>query len=334
MAYLTWLFIELPFRRMKSLAVPGIAASGTALLIGALIYINNGFAGRMPRNIEWRDLGEKIRSVGYVCTPSASADSPGVEYCNFGDTTSTRVVALYGDSHADAIHYQVDEQFKKSHIRGIRIRAAGCEVVPRVFTAMSAHDARECRESYYRLLKFISAQTEAVIIVSRWTFRLFPIEGSIDELPFDNLEGGRELETYREYLASDSSGAVSKDGPAKRSAIEHLLSTMTGTSKSIILVYPVPELGWDIARVKFFEPQRTISTSYDIYKARNRFILDSFENYHAPNIIKIKPADIFCSELTGRCISEARSTLLYYDDDHLSDAGAKLLVDNIMHRLR
>jgi len=112
---------------------------------------------------------------------------------------------------------------------------------------------------------------------------------------------------------------------------------MTATGKQVILIYPVPELGWDIAKVNFFhrgEPLESLSTSYDLYGFRNRFILNLFDQYAAPNLTKIKPADILCSDDSGRCSGQVKAVPLYFDDDHLSDAGAKLVVDRVMDSLQ
>jgi hypothetical protein len=59
--------------------------------------------------------------------------------------------------------------------------------------------------------------------------------------------------------------------------------------------------GWDIAKIKFLAPERNLSTSYDRYKARNKFIPKVFGEHDAPNISEVRTAEMFCNELSGRC---------------------------------
>ena len=350
LAFFSWKFVEQPFRQRGLFTRPQIFAFGaiaslSMILAGGVISINDGFARRMPQNVEWRSLMEKLDAVPFDCTSESSEAFPGAAPCYFGDRTSPRTVVLYGDSHAQAIRYQLEKQFKEVHVRGVLVGAHPCNLIPRVFSAKKAffsakkaRTASECFRAYHNLLKFIESESDidTVIIIGRWTFSLFPIEGEIDELAFDNGEGGHEYVDYREYRAWVSEGRLSDTADAKRSAVMHLLTTMTGTGKQIILVYPIPELGWDIAKVNFFhsgKPLDSLSTSYAVYKSRNRFVLKLFDGYQAPNLIKIKPAEIFCSEETGRCLGQVNTVPLYYDDDHLSDAGAKLVVDKVIEAL-
>jgi peptidoglycan/LPS O-acetylase OafA/YrhL len=339
LGHLTWRFVELPFRRKGALTVGqtktlGVSASLLALSAGSIALLNNGFPSRIPDRLEWHDLGERIKTVGPVCKRRDSEVFSGVNNCYFGDPNSTKLIALYGDSHAEAIWYQLDTEFRKNGIKGIYLRARGCEPVPRVTLATRANRAPNCLKSYENLLDLVKTQTDGVVISVRWTFRLHPIEGFIDAPTFDNEEGGREMGTHREYFALGSDGRLSKAASVKRSAVEHLLESMTATGKRIFLVYPVPELGWDVARTKFFYPDRDLSTSFDLYKTRNRFILKVFDEYAAPNIVKIRTADLFCNGQTGRCIGQSGSVPLYLDDDHLSDAGAKLIVDRVIDGIR
>jgi peptidoglycan/LPS O-acetylase OafA/YrhL len=339
LAFVSWRFVELPFRTKGRFTRPQIftfalTVTLSLIVLGLLIGVNNGFASRMPENVEWRSFAAKRDAIGPVCELGDSEVFPGLEICTFGDQTSSRVVALYGDSHAQAIGYQLDEQFKHEHIKGAFIRAHECRVVPRIFSTKDTLAAELCSRSYDSLLRFIRGKADGVIVIGRWTFRLYPIRGEIEQLAFNNNEGGQEFESYREYAALTPDGNFSKAAAAKRGAVQHLLDTMTATGKPIILVYPIPESGWDVAKMNFFHRNlKGLSTSYALYKQRNRFVISLFDAYSAANLTKIKPADIFCDEGTGRCSVQVDSIPLYYDDDHLSEVGAEMLVNEIMKAL-
>ncbi len=38
--------------------------------------------------------------------------------------------------------------------------------------------------------------------------------------------------------------------------------------------------------------------------------------------------------IKGQCVTEIKGKILYYDDDHLSNAGSQMLVDEIVKYLR
>ena len=52
------------------------------------------------------------------------------------------------------------------------------------------------------------------------------------------------------------------------------------------------------------------------------------------NLDRIYPFKLLCDTyIKGRCASEANGALLYYDDDHLSNEGAMLVVGEVMKLL-
>ena len=56
-------------------------------------------------------------------------------------------------------------------------------------------------------------------------------------------------------------------------------------------------------------------------------LLDSIKG---DNIYRVYPHKLFCDKLIeNRCIANDEKTIFYYDDDHLSIQGSKLVVDEI-----
>lgn len=49
------------------------------------------------------------------------------------------------------------------------------------------------------------------------------------------------------------------------------------------------------------------------------------------NLIRVRPDKILCDTLIpGRCVTQIGNEVLYYDDDHLSNKGAQLVIDEAM----
>jgi peptidoglycan/LPS O-acetylase OafA/YrhL len=346
LAYLSWRFIETPCRSPVSIPRQPLLflVLVTAFLFvgaGSFSISNDGFKTRLPPNTVWQTLGEKTRANGDVCEMSPLTAHPGIVSCEFGDRSSERRVVLYGDSHAQAIAGTLGEELSKLGIRGVHVGISGCHVVPAmVDTKDDIGSASNCAEKFRILKNYLSELNSPIILISRWTFRLYPIDGVIDEMPSRNSDGGRERESYREY-AVYSNSKLDYTAEGKKAAVGHLLRGVIETGNPIVLIYPVPEISWDIAalNLRYWTYNKAllmeISIPYTDYLSRNKFIIDIFDRHvESPNVIPIKPADIFCNTFReNRCVAQFKGVPYYYDDDHLSDDGAKLLVDRILMAL-
>ena len=153
---------------------------------------------------------------------------------------------------------------------------------------------------------------------------------SEEALYFDiSLEDKPNNEPVQNKLASFSQAYVDS------------VKKLVGTGKKVILVYPIPEAGWNVPRYvtsyNLSDPDNvfslsTGSTSYQIFQERNKNAyqaLDRIGEY--PNLFRVYPENIFCNnDIQHRCIVQKDGDMLYSDDDHLSNAGAMLVIKEIM----
>ena len=160
-------------------------------------------------------------------------------------------------------------------------------------------------------------------------------------MPSKNSEGGIENDaSFREYV-SVLDGKISFSGLDKKIALTHFLESLLSATNRLYLIYPIPEISWDIARLNYIHyrnngtPLNEISIPYDDFKKRNRFINLFFEDYEKNlRFVPIKPENIFCdSFVKDRCVAQYKSIPYYYDDDHLSDAGALLIIQKLTKQL-
>lgn len=336
--YVSYRYIEQPFRHPDFLSSRGaLMCSAVALilmvLVSTFVIQMQGFPARLPHGIEWRSLGEKIEKIGDVCTMQPVVGYAGVEACRFGQKDGKRVFALYGDSHAQAIQYELNNQLLLQGFAGVWIKANGCHIVPAIVENGDATQIPLCHSAFDELQRYLREQVDAVVIASRWTMRLYPIAGSIEKLSFDNGEGGVEHNRHRTYAAVDDAGKVDTGGDAKHLALIKFLNAMDSIAKPVVLIYPIPELGWDIAKVNFHARTMLdeLSTSKALQEKRNKFVIDVFDQFEAKSIIKLPVTDLFCD--TSRCYGQRNKIPLYYDDDHLSTEGARILVEKVMQAI-
>jgi hypothetical protein len=187
------------------------------------------------------------------------------------------------------------------------------------------------------MLAYIKSQNAEVIVSSRWTLKLYPIKGTIDDMSPKNSEGGIENDlSYREY-ASVLSSDISFSDSNKKIAVKDFIDGLLSATNRLYFIYSIPEIGWDIARLNISHyrankaPLDKISIPHSDFKIRNSFVNSIFDEYtNEPKFVPIKPEDIFCNSfIKDRCVAQYQSIPFYYDDDHLSDVGARLVVEKL-----
>lgn len=338
-------FIENPFRK-KNLVSKKVFTFGllTSLVLVLTISVfgiqNGGFRDRLPQNITWQSLGEKIDKQGYVCEAKPQPEYFGVNACEFGSNIGSEFLVLYGDSHADSLSYYLSDRLKQDQIRGVRVSLSGCGVVPIIIDSrMNSDVASDCAKKFSNLKLFVGSLQAKVIVVSRWSYSLYPVKGFIEDMPYRNSEGGVESEDYREYGVQDDE-ELKFDAKSKQSALIQFVQEMASASQQLYLVYPIPEIGWDVARLNWSHYRNSSSVLKNIsipssdYIQRNSFVIKVFDSLDIDNLTPIKPYKVFCdSFIIGRCVAQINSIPLYYDDDHLSYVGSEYLVNAILKSL-
>lgn len=353
LGYLTWRFIEVPIKYASNIKITSVAFLGVSTAIIAFGIFGDYKLSKLipfPPNIKWESFGHKLKSVGGVCDQTANSSYPGLELCYFGDLNSTEIFALYGDSHAEAISSELEKEFLARKIKGARIKAHGCEEVP--MQAMStfknqhsSHDPKtitsKCLPAFKALLDYVHENAAAVILLARWSFRLYPVTGHINNLFVKNGDGGVENGNgYKEFAALSSENVFKIDAATKRNSLNHLVNSFAETKKRVLLVYPVPETSWNIMKENAAVYRETgaildnLTISSQAYKVRNSFVISIFDRISNDYVSKIRTDKIFCdSFFPNRCAAQVNGEPLYYDDDHLSSSGARLIVNDIFREI-
>jgi hypothetical protein len=253
-----------------------------------------------------------------------------------------KLVLLYGDSHAEALAYEAKKAFANTDFGLIIAEQSACPPVKGVYWTGDS-DKRACYEQNNKVYDYIedSPLIEYVILSARWNFY---IEG----VGFDNKEGGIEpsenghldIVENGEYLYHEDYGHRDAIAQAYSNSIQSLLDT----GKKVILVYPVPEAGWNVpdylSRYYFSDAESvfyssTASTSHEVFKARNKRAINALDGVQTnANLIRVFPENLFCdNDIPERCITQKDGVIFYRDDDHLSDEGNRLIVERIMSQL-
>ena len=344
MAYSSWRWIETPFRNRQIITqayLKFFIISGFLCVIalgnwGAIDGLKNRFA-------ELYEAHPKLMGIQmkYECVEDASYSNDYFRICSFGDRSSTSVVALWGDSHAEMLASALDKKFKLAHIKGVRIQVKGCGPIPSLqdedFVFSMRKKRKNCEDKYEAAYEFIRKNVQSTIVSIRWTFHVYPVVGLVDSMHFDNLEGGVEPGKSKKQIVVQADDRLAVDGESKKAAIHKLLQNLSKGNNSIIVVYPVPEVGWDVPRKILVdmimgrqESAGDITTSHDLYIKRNEFINKTLDDWQGGNVYRIRPDEVFCQQhFGGRCLAKAGEVSYYSDTNHLSFEGALLVSKKI-----
>lgn len=345
LAYFSWKYIESPFRNKRLYSATRIfilgAAVSLALVAFGLVGINTGgFASRLD--------SESLRLLNppgllsfdstTECHRDGSSFAPLNESCVLGE--KSRIIgALIGDSHANAIAYELGTNLKKMGVGVLQFTFNGCPPLEGVYRVDVANDDK-CTEFNRDAFNYIKNHPELanVIVVARWT-RYLKSTG------FDNLEGGVE-HTERDLVDTVEDGWRQRNAESVRTrkiagkyatAIQGFLNL----GKTVVVVYPVPEVGWNVpdflVKQRLFSGEVGVSsTSFGTFLDRNMpayAALDTIGQHE--NLARVYPEKVLCNTyVLNRCIFELNNEPLYVDRNHLSNAGAQLIVEEVVKALR
>lgn len=334
LAFLSYRYVEIPFRSTKKMKVKSFTILFVILGIcfvsfGIAGVVTDGFPDRIPDSLLLKIEGDEYKKI-YVKTTDEwehcydrSVNSP----CVLGINNQHSSWALIGDSHAGALAGKLDSSLRKKGETGLFLANKGCVYALGLKRADKSEEP--CYEHNYHVRERLSKPDIMNIVISgRYVVNL-------EKFKFDNGEGG--VESGKPVLLEPESFVDEKDRRKRvkasfKSSIEELLKM----GKMVYLVYPVPEVGWDVPRQAFKQKfkgiSEPISTDAALFYKRSAPVIDLFNSIPSEgNLTRIYPDKMFCNTvIPGRCVTELNNKILYADDDHLSAIGAGLVVKKIM----
>lgn len=349
MAYLSWRYVERPFRVYRTGAFSRgriFSYSGATIvlftLLGLLGVQQQGFPGRFDPVtapiLTAFDGRNPTRELCFDKPLDFYFSSEHRRDCTVGQADKVRTI-IWGDSHADALGWEVGQAIGREGEGLLQVTNAGCVPIPGVGTGKCARFNKKTFEQ----LK--GDEFDTVVLHGRWTIN---IEGD----RFDNQEGGAEpgrpdpADVRVKWPELEGLQGADKVMAYFTRRIEEYLAM----GKNVILIYPIPEAGWQVPKYtlnsllygndnrQVFDPnggQFRLSTSYAVYKARNQRTVAMLDAISHPRLYRVRPEQVFCdSFLPGRCVNAFDGEVFYRDDDHLSDAGARLVAEKVVEQLR
>jgi hypothetical protein len=329
---LTYFFIEKPFRNKEKnpkILLGGILIVIFILIIGNSIIINmNGFKNRVPEILRVSDepSWEKLKNKNdEICFNNTKG-------CKF-NISSNKNLYVIGDSHLGVLIFDLKEKAIKKNYKFITSTFIGCGYYPgfNLVEKKTNKIDKKCNDSYFQKLRLkLSKETNSVLIFGG---RL-PVHLSGNK--FDNKEGNIEGGGKHKYVSQGKYNTLQQ-------SFKNEILKLSNNHK-IILIYPIPEVGVSPKKqivsqwIKKGYPKKfdveNFTTSYDVYRERTKTSFELLDTIQNKNIYRVYPHKIFCnSKIAGRCITHDEKNIFYFDDDHLSLEGSKMVNDLIMRAI-
>lgn len=116
------------------------------------------------------------------------------------------------------------------------------------------------------------------------------------------------------------------------------LNAIVESGRRLVIVYPVPEMGWDVPKylARYLLNGNDLemmsgSVSYDSFLARNKNAISVLDKVGISlNVVRVYPHEELCSKTLNFCAAHRDGDLLYFDDDHVSNFGARIISQKII----
>lgn len=328
LAVASWRFIERPFRvgpsqkGMSKLVIWTFSVVGGVAILGfSLITVKtNGLPQRLPPELglAYQDAIERA-PLNRKCL----AWLPGASVCNLGLESGDGPVdvIVWGDSHAGAMLPGIHDWLIARGLSGTAFAKVGC--APILGVERARKNDRGCAAHNTYVANYIEAQGEVglVILAARWTL-----------LTEGTRAPGEVGEIVQLAFIDDEKNTARSNADLVKFGLDSTLSRIAPYSDQILIMGGIPEIGFHVPNglVSSAMLGRIIPTqpNQSTYNARNfrtyRILSEVAEQYGA---VLVNPSDQFCTPL---CQIMEGSQLIYSDDDHLSEFGAKRFIPVIL----
>lgn len=332
LAWLTWRFVEQPLRRHDRFTgwrPFAFAAGSSALMIalGCWFVVGKGLPGRIDpeiRTVLSTARGE--RRAECLASEDAGWRDPK-RACTYGAAVPP-TIAMWGDSHARAIVEGLGK-VAGEHGRSVALYGyAGCApMIGLQFREPLFQCAQYSRATMATILANPAIRT--VVIAARHGIYLRGL--STDLGP---AERGKPL---RSFLIQPLPGLrTAPRTAAYEDRLGETVRILQKAGRQVILIDPVPEVGFDVPRTIAIEMAAGRPPRFDRPRA-------AYERRQAParatlrtvaartGAIVVPTVDLFCDKTL--CHTVEGRNLLYYDDNHVSPLGSRKIARKVWKQI-
>jgi len=324
LSILSWKYIESPFRRKTFFkhrhSLLGISAVvSVAIIVSGMVFImNDGYPHRLTNGIALNFNVEDDKWDHWTsCEKVLDRIKNGQNLCDIGKKSERTNFIFWGDSHARALASGVNLSALKIGSGGIIATQSACPPL----LSIERPSRTSCNEFNQAVLELISItpEIETVILAARWAL-------STKGTRYKN-ESGSPVQLVD--IESPSSNDLSNVKLFEIGLIR-TIEKLRGLGKKVVLVNPVPEVGYDvpsalvITNITGREINAVIAPTTEEYRERTAEVASIFHEIKERHSIEVVTPEIYLCD-TSHCRVVINGVALYRDDDHLSTFGSEYI---------
>lgn len=306
----SWKITKLHFDSF-SLKFISIYMSFTITILGICIYTTKGMPFRMDYKVIVAETErENINKNG--CIVNSDNPESKIPSCYLGNNNSVDII-LIGDSHAYSTATALATSTNNTN--GLLVMSRGaCPFFINMLQTNNTLDTPCLKDNKLRFDFLTKIHNTPIVLAGRWEWYL---SGETDKNR-KNIPPMYFTGSYKERLNQ------------LKTELTQTIMEIKKTGKTMIyIVLPIPEMEVNIPNAVAKRLQHNdselikISKQQYLYRAnniRNMF----FELAQKFNLILLDPSEFLCDE--NFCYAEHKDRPIYYDNDHLSEYGNKLLI--------
>lgn len=322
LAWLTYRFVETPFRKKrvlssrKSMLIAGTCVISFFLSIGLLVQFSDIFERDIPTKAQVILMAAEPKNLSEMCSVDKNTQSsvPGMPCMLGADSNDIQpTFLLWGDSHAQAIVPAINRRAKELGVKGALIRSGGCAPIPQT---KQIPTSAECSDTLDLAMEYIRDNNiRYILLVARWNIYIYGTPNGTRELITDSDTTNKNpIDSERVF----------------RQHMQNLIDLMKDEGRTVYLTKQVPHQYMSItSRESFYYVIRTgnernlRNNQYLNHLKENAYVNSVFEALDSKydNVNIIDPAKILCSN-DSECIQTSNGLILYADDNHLNFSGS------------
>lgn len=327
LSWLSWKYIEAPFRSRKTLTRNKVFLLSIGCIfifssIGLSMHLKNGYEGRVSFSEELANSFKRPSTANCFGTPfNHSAEEWG---CILGRSEGEINFILFGDSHSLSLKTLIDQRAKEKDVKVFYSGSSGCLPFVGIHPNRNDQIRNNCNLLNERIFELArSNDVDGIILSARWSYYTYGDYGYggaqlVSNLPEGPFSLQKSIDTFTTALESTVDNYNSIDVPI------HLI-TQPPHQK-----YPPQSVYFRSA--KGMGSVESLSVRRSDFDRLNEIPINAFYKYESKiNIYNI--TDLFCDEYV--CLIGERDRSFYFDDDHLGTYGALKLekvIDNILSK--
>ena len=329
LAYLSWRFVEQPFRHPAAAARRPVVFGAAGVVMGVLLAVSAGFVltkglpGRLPPAAVQlaaftEDYDPRVRECFWKKSSQGTWDEP----CLYGAGAAPAQIALWSDSHGPAYITGLSELAAQHGLTVALYAHNGCPGIDgiQVYWSIEQHDCAPFLDATFPAIRD-DPNIEMVIYAMRTPIYT---QGWVD-YGFDERDAG-------DLLIGARSGPLDADEDRTAYFFDGLRRTigeLRAAGKQVVLLYPLPEVGHDVpmgmgrVALRGGDPA-SHSMDRALFDARSADIMQAFDRIVAEyDLIAIRPHDTLCD--TESCRLALEGDPIYRDSNHLNATTSRRL---------